>query len=109
MIYNEKYNVILKFPFSEWKLYVHNETDKWAEFHKDWFSFKKPKLILFYQELKSDLRSCLRQICQFLKTEEKCTPERIDCVLNNSQGNFHRKKSNLQVSPYTEDMLENQK
>ena len=87
-------------------MYVKTEIDKWVRFHKDWFSFKKPKLVVFYEELKSDLRSCLQQFCQFLKTKDKCTPERIDCVVNNSTGNFYRKKVKENVSPYTEQMLE---
>ena len=69
------------------------------------FSFKKPKLILFYEELKKDLHSCLKQLCQFLKTEDKCTRERLNCVVRNSQGTFHREKGKESVSPYSEQML----
>ena len=87
------------FP-ADWQTYLNVEIPKWLEFYNDWLSFTGPKLLLFYEEMKSDLKSSLRQLCEFLNVTQVCSEERIECVVENSAGNFKRAGSVVDNTAY---------
>ena len=70
--------------------FLKRRTDKWITFHVDWLKqFKKPLLVIRYENLKSDLLKEVGRICRFLGFE--FTKRQRECVLNHAEGNFHRK------------------
>jgi len=52
-----------------------------------------------------DLHNSLQQLCSFLGVRDICTKQRIECVVNNSEGNFKRKKPKNERSPYPKKIL----
>ena len=74
-----------------WNERVLNNTRLYLKFHKYWLSEQKGKvLVLFYKNLEKNLRRNLLEIAKFLNVS--ATDDILDCVLENSEGKFHRKK-----------------
>merc|ERR1712150_28729 len=61
----------------------------WRKWVSSWIHCKKPKLIIFYEDLLRDLASQLKKICDFLGVAKICV-NRLNCTLKHSEGRFHR-------------------
>ena len=88
-----------------WNERVLNDTIKYLKFHKYWLSEQKGKvLVLFYKNLQKDLRRNLLEIATFLNFT--VTNDIVECVLQNSEGKFHRKKPVEEIDVTYETLTE---
>ena len=94
-------STIVHFPFTAYQNYLKKEIPHWLNWHKDWLHFKGKKLILFYEDMLLDLHKSLKMLCEYLNVKKVCTEERIQCVIENSKGNFKRKKHVQEGNYYT--------
>lgn len=73
-----------------WNQRVLNDTQKYIRLHNYWLSEQKGKvLVILYDQLQNNLRQHLHEIAKFLNVET--SDEIIDCVIRNSEGNYHRR------------------
>ena len=63
-----------------------------------WLSFPGPLHIIRYEKLKTNLREELQNIIKFLNIT--VNEKMLDCVVENSEGSFHRKSSAINFDPY---------
>ena len=76
---------------------------RWRSFHINWANASIPVLLVRYEDLKTDLKGQLQHIAEFLKLD--IPPDRIENVLNNSEGSYHRSHSKDSVlDKYTLEM-----
>ena len=79
------------FVFVEWADFVYCHISYWPKFHETWMTFRKPMMLLRYEDLKSDLKGQLRRLVHFLKVP--LAPDAIERTAANSEGQFHRNSS----------------
>ena len=63
-----------------------------------WLSFPGPLHIIRYERLKTNLREELQNIIRFLNIT--VSDQMLDCVVDKSEGSFHRKSSAINFDPY---------
>ena len=85
-----------------WNQRVSKDIKRYLEFHEHWLrkGSQIKILVVFYEDLKSDLGNQLRRMAKFLNI--KVTDEIISCVLQNSEGKYHRKNTESKSDPYYE-------
>ena len=82
--------------FSVWEKFVQEQIIKWRDTNLDWFfNFTKPTMILFYDQLISDLESNLRRLLKFL--EVNVTESQLQCAIQRKEGIYKRKKKMMGV------------
>lgn len=82
---------------------MHEQTIKWKDTNLDWlFNFTNPTLVIFYDQLVSDLETNLRQLLKFL--EVNITEPQLQCALERREGIYRRKKRMINLDPFTKDM-----
>lgn len=86
-----------------WSSFVKRNTEGWYNFHTDWLKFQKDMLIVFYSDLKTNLRDQVQRIAEFLNVT--MSPEILACSLKNSRGLFKRESYVLPFEPYNEEMV----
>ena len=70
----------------------------WKVFYNKWLQFKRPLLILLYDEMKSDLPSQLQRMCKFLTGS--CSQSLTSCILHQRDGvdpRYHQKHNYSQM------------
>ena len=73
--------------------------DGWRQHVEQWTQTDKfVKLIIFYENMMNNLPSVIKQILDFI--EHPYTEDDINCVINSSNEQFHRKHSRI-FDPYT--------
>ena len=82
-----------------WPVFVSKYAWDWFYSTIRWLSFSGPLHIIRYENLKTNLRQEVEKMVRFLGVN--ASDEILDCVVENSEGNFHRKPSVLGVNPYT--------
>ncbi|EEB20243.1 conserved hypothetical protein [Pediculus humanus corporis] len=86
-----------------WEKFVQEQIIKWRDTNLDWFfNFTKPTMILFYDQLISDLESNLRRLLKFL--EVNVTESQLQCAIQRKEGIYKRKKKMIHLDPFTKDM-----
>ena len=63
-----------------------------------WLGFPGPLYIIHYKNLKINLRNEVDKVLSFLNIT--ISDEVLDCVVENSEGNYHRKSAVLTQNPY---------
>ena len=61
---------------------------QWTDFYEAWISFKKPMLLLRYEDLQTNLTAQLYRISDFLRLNY--SQQRVTHTLQNSEGQYHR-------------------
>lgn len=89
--------------FLGWKGYFAKDSETWLRFIKYWFKFKVPVYVVHYEQLKSNLRETLRGVLDFLNIE--IDENRLNCVVQNAEGEFHRPADPNAIDPYTIAMI----
>ena len=91
---------------SDWEDYAKSRARKWVSWSLAWIDLKKnPKLIIFYEDMVRNLKTTLNKMCDFLEMKHVCNKDRIECVIQNSEGKYKRKKLvNSTFDPYNEDI-----
>ena len=85
-------NSSVKFFFiSEWNKWAHDQIRNWGRCIDYWINtFQGPKVVVFYEDLISDLKSNLILINEFLGID--LDERRLECTLQSqAQQKFHRK------------------
>ena len=81
----------MNFVSAEWADFVYCHISLWSSFYETWMTFRKPMMLLRYEDLKSDLKGQLRRLVHFLKVPVE--PDAIERTVANSEGLFHRSSS----------------
>ena len=95
------------FSFTEWTDFVTGKSRTWANTAINFLQYSKRVLVIYYEDLQSNLYDNLVKIVEFLglPVEE----DRLLCVLGNPHGKFKRppdKRKQLTFDPYTDEMRE---
>lgn len=76
---------------------------KWRDTNLDWtYNFTNPTLVLFYDQLITDLERNLRLLLKFI--EVNVTESQLQCALERREGIYRRKKRMINVDPFTPQM-----
>ena len=88
--------------WKNWNERVLNLTSRYMKFHQYWLKKDANKriLIVLYDDLKKDLGTQLRRMLKFLNIE--VNDEIMNCVLQNSEGKYHRKSTKSKSDPFYE-------
>ena len=86
-------------PFSAWHDYVDQGLEKWLDFHKFWLNTDIPIHIIHYDHLVADISHEINSVSKFLDFNSNETTVR--CVMNKSEGQFHRQRRKLPIDLYT--------
>ena len=90
----------------EWSEFIDAQGPAWDQFYTEWLHFPGPLYILRYEDLITDLRGSLIHLIKFLGFS--MTSERLNCVLANSEGLYHRRNSSSdQREEYFTPAMEN--
>ncbi|PIK58683.1 putative WSC domain-containing protein 2 [Apostichopus japonicus] len=84
-----------------WPKLIDKQLNKWQKLIDDItanFANNDRLLIVYFQDLKSDLRTELKRIVEFL--ELPLNEDRLICTLKNQQGQFHRHHKALPFNPF---------
>ena len=77
---------------------IKNYLERWRQFHKGWLKFKRPLLILIYDEMKLNLPSQLQRMCKFLTGS--CSQSLTSCILHHRDGvdpRYHQRHNYSQI------------
>ncbi|XP_013402580.1 WSC domain-containing protein 2 [Lingula anatina] len=87
-----------------WPEYIRFEAKRWLMFNLDWLHlFEKPLMVLAYSDLLKNTHDTVVRLTKFLNIS--VTEERIQCVLENSQGKFQRyARKVIDFDPYNKSM-----
>ena len=91
----------MQFMFCSWFISdkdIRNYLERWRQFHNEWLKFKRPILILIYDELKLNLPSQLQRMCKFLTGS--CSQSLTSCILHQRDGvdpRYHQKHNYSQI------------
>lgn len=77
----------------KWREFLVNHLTRWKAFMKEAFDFNGPLLVVFYEDLTSNLLTQMLRLVEFLKNDE-LTKFSICCALREEEGIFHRKRLN---------------
>ena len=87
-MFNTVPNPLYELFSGRWNNFVKGYLPRWRTFNLLWLrDFKGPMHVIFYEDLKEDMRRELKKIAEFLRVQ----PMFMECALQNSQGNFLRK------------------
>ena len=89
------YQNVVQHPVSlaAWKEYLRLNKEWWYWWHSKVLEMNARKLVVYYEDMKDNLRDVLTQFCQFLDVPAACTEDRMRCVEHNAEGNFHRRSN----------------
>ena len=87
---------------SEWRSNFHLLSKRWLAFNLSWLRFKGDLHILRYEKLKSNLEDELQGVCHFMGID--VSKRRMNCVIVNQEGNYHRPGSNKTETAFTKQM-----
>ena len=87
---------------SGWKWKFNLLSKRWLTFNLSWLKFKGELHILRYEKLKSDLEDELQGVCHFMGVD--VPKKRMDCVIVNREGNYHRPESNITETVFSKQM-----
>ncbi|KAI0209565.1 hypothetical protein LSAT2_005719 [Lamellibrachia satsuma] len=89
------------FQSGRWNSFVKGYLPRWRTFNLLWLlDFKGPMHVIFYEDLKEDMRRELTKIAEFLRVQ----PKFMECALQNSQGNFLRKNKTNYRQVYDKEL-----
>ena len=87
---------------TEWNKWAHDQIRNWGRCLQYWINiFKGPKVIIFYEDLKTNLKEQLITINEFLGLP--LDKERLFCTLQSNAQKFHRKVNSLIVESFKYD------
>lgn len=76
-----------------WQKFAMDKVREWETMNLDWVkNFKKPLLVIFYNDLVDNLEESLAKMLKFLAVSY--TKEDMKCVINRKEGIYRRKKKN---------------
>ena len=84
--------------FVAWSEFVTRNAWDWFYSTIRWLGFPGPLYIIHYKNLKLNLRNEVHKILNFLNMT--ISDEELDCVVENSEGNYHRKSAAVMKNPY---------
>ncbi|OXA52396.1 WSC domain-containing protein 2 [Folsomia candida] len=88
---------------ADWSSFVAQKGKSWTETNLDWIEgFQGPLLISMYHQLVQNTTQELTTILDFLG--EPVTESVMNCVINNKEGIYRRRKKNVQFNPFTSKM-----
>ena len=84
---------------TKWKEFRSNKAQVWIKCHRRWLnSNTKPLHIVRYERLQSHLVDEMRTLMHFLGWN--ITDNHLQCLVHNSEGNFHRMTQTYVVDPW---------
>nr|XP_054754110.1 WSC domain-containing protein 1-like [Lytechinus pictus] len=96
------------FRTEDWRRYVKKQSQTWFKLYEKYISecnhlghTCKSMLIVYYEQLQLHLKDELRRILNYLGV--MIDEERLTCTVRNSEGQFHRPKSNKTLDPFFEE------
>ena len=87
---------------AEWEEFVEEESSHWERMMTNCMKDHAQTLVIFYENLQSNLALELTRIHRFLRIP--IDAERLKCTLANAEGNFHR-NSKLDFEPFSKEMI----
>ncbi|BFZ18265.1 hypothetical protein BsWGS_21304 [Bradybaena similaris] len=84
-----------------WRSFSEAHASAWYSFHKDWLSYKKPVLVVRYEDVLSNPETQVKRIAEFLQVP--ITSRGFDCGMNTSK-RFIRNKSRPPLQLYSKRM-----
>ena len=85
---------------ANWDKYVTNQVETWRSLLLSWLRAKGSSvMVVHYEDLKTDMGANLERIVKFLNLD--LDPARVKCVVEESEGSFHRKPKQ-QFDPFNE-------
>lgn len=98
---------VLLFIVSEWNDFVTGKSRTWANTAINFLQYSKKVLVIYYEDLQTNLYENLLKIVNFLGLP--VDENRLLCALGNPHGKFKRptdKKKQLTFDPYSDEMRE---
>ena len=95
-------DIVTPYVSEKWPNFVKKMSSKWLVFNRNWLSYKRPLHVVFYDDVKTDMKTELTAMLHFLGYPTKY----LHCALNNADGNFHRKKPKTTEELYDKTLRE---